>query len=332
MPSEMSNTSAVADRPLTASSDRTFNTILIAAVSLLGLGLLYQIITSGGAPDPLADDKGTSARVVDISVLVFREGLEFILVLAAITANMTASRSRYQRPVVAGAGLAIIASLITWVIAVAILDSLADNVSALNIQAATGLLAVIVLVVVMNWFFHKVYWTGWISMHSKKKQEILQDAAPQEDTSWRVWWGLAVLGFTSLYREGFEIVLFLQSYRLRLGGEPVLYGVSIGLFFVTLVGLITFGMRRRLPYRKMLVVTGILLGVVLLVMVGEQAQEMQLASWIPTTPIASLEHVIPSWLGLWFAVFPTVETLSAQIIAAVIVIGSYFAAEKSAKA
>ena len=71
-----------------------------------------------------------------------------------------------------------------------------------------------------------------------------------------------------------------------------------------------------------------MLGLVLLVMVGEQAQEMQLAQWIPTTPIAVLETYIPGWMRLWFAVFPTVETLVAQLIAAVLVIGSYFAAKR----
>jgi high-affinity iron transporter len=303
-----------------------FNAALIAAASVLVIALLYQALTSGGTPDPLRVEAGAS-RIVDISVLVFREGLEFVLVLAAITANMTGRRNHYRKPVVTGAALATVATMFTWLAAVAILDNLAENVSALHIQAATGLLAVIVLVVVMNWFFHKVYWTGWISMHSKRKQEILLGAENESASSWRVWWGLALLGFTSLYREGFEIVLFLQSYRLKLGGAPVLQGVSIGLFFTALVGLITFGLRRHLPYRRMLVVTGILLGLVLLVMVGEQAQEMQLASWIPTTPVPSLERAIPSWMGLWFAVFPTVETLLAQVIAGTIVIGSYLIAE-----
>jgi hypothetical protein len=61
-------------------------------------------------------------------------------------------------------------------------------------------------------------------------------------------------------------------------------------------------------------------------MVGEQAQEMQLAHWIPTTQIPALGSVIPGWMGLWFAVFPTVETLAAQALAAVLVIGSYYGA------
>src|SRR5947199_5515142 len=95
-----------------------------------------------------------------------------------------------------------------------------------------------------------------------------------------------------------------------------------------MVAVLSFVVQHRLPYRKMLITTGILLGVVLLVMVGEQAQEMQLAHWIPTTPIAFLEAYIPGWMGLWFAVFSTVETLVAQLIAAVLVVGSYFAARR----
>jgi high-affinity iron transporter len=76
----------------------------------------------------------------------------------------------------------------------------------------------------------------------------------------------------------------------------------------------------------MLITTGVLLGVVLLVMVGEQAQEMQLAHWISRTEIPWLVDALPAWLGMWFAVFPTYETLIAQGIAAVLVVGSYFAA------
>jgi high-affinity iron transporter len=130
---------------------------------------------SGGAPDPLGAST-TTARVVDIAVLVFREGLEFILVLAALTANMANERRHFRRPIAAGAATAIAASLVTWLIAVRIIDSLSENVAALHIQALTGLLAIIVLVIVMNWFFHKVYWTGWISLHSRKKQDLLEQA------------------------------------------------------------------------------------------------------------------------------------------------------------
>src|SRR5205085_1684238 len=76
------------------------------------------------------------------------------------------------------------------------------------------------------------------------------------------------------------------------------------------------------------ITTGILLGVVLLVMVGEQAQEMQLAHWISRTEIPWLVNALPAWMGMWFAVFPTYETLIAQGLAAVLVVGSYYAARR----
>jgi len=296
-----------------------------SGVAIVLAVLAWTAIAAGGSPDPTSLDSPSMVKALDIAVLVFREGLECILVLAAITASMKGSTESYQRPVAAGAALAFVATVITWFGAVGMVDALSDRLPALDVQAATGLLAVVVLLVVMNWFFHKVYWTGWISMHNRRKRTLMSDAGSAEQKARRVVFGLGVLGFTSLYREGFEVVLFLQSYRLKMGGGVVLAGVAMGLVLTAIVAVLTFIAHRKLPYRRMLVFTGFMLGVVLLVMVGEQAQEMQLAHWIPTTTIAWLAH-IPSWIGLWLSVFPTVETLAAQALAAVIVLGSYFIA------
>ena len=110
-----------------------------------------------------------------------------------------------------------------------------------------------------------------------------------------------------------------------MGSTVILEGVILGLILTALVAILNFVAHRHLPYKKMLVVTGIMLGAVLLIMVGEQGQEMQLAHWIPTTPIPQLQW-IPSWMGLWFSIFPTVETLAFQAVAAIAVIGSYLMA------
>src|SRR5213596_1025816 len=296
---------------------------VIAAAFLVAAMLLWQGVTAHGAPDPMRPNTSPTVAFLDIGILVFREGLECILVLAAITASMTGAKRTHRRPVALGAGVAFIASLITWFVAVRIVGSLSDNMSALDLQAATGLLAVIVLLVIMNWFFHKIYWGGWIRAHNRRRKALLENARTVEISPRHLWWGLILLGFTSLYREGFEVVLFLQSYNLRLGGSIVLKGALLGMMLTAMVAVLTFVLQQRLPYRKMLIVTGILLGVVLLVMVGEQAQEMQLAHWISTTPIPWLAHSIPAWMSLWFAVFPTYETMAAQFLAALLVIGSY---------
>src|SRR3954452_1560047 len=299
--------------------------ILLAAICVAGL-LVWQGVKDHGAPDPLQPNTSPTVAFLDIGVLVFREGLECILVLAAVTASMTGTKQAHRRPVAIGAGVGFGATLITWFIAIGIMGSLMENVPALDLQAATGLLAVIVLLVIMNWFFHKIYWGGWIRAHTRRRKSLLATDPTKKNGSSRLWWGLILLGFTSLYREGFEVVLFLQSYNLRLGGGVVLKGALLGLLLTGMVAVLTFVLQQRLPYRKMLITTGILLGVVLLVMVGEQAQEMQLAHWISRTEIPWLVDILPAWVGMWFAVFPTYETLLAQGIAAILVIGSYYAA------
>jgi len=301
--------------------------LFAAAVMVVGI-LVWQGISSAGAPDPTIPRTSRTVAILDIAVLVFREGLECVLVLSAIMAGMIGEKQSHRRPVVAGAGIAFVATLITWFFAVSVVNSLSQSVSALNLQAATGLLAVVVLLVVMNWFFHKVYWGGWISMHNRNKKKLLASANDAEISQRRLLWGLGLLGFASLYREGFEVVLFLQTYYLQMGGKIVLAGALFGSFFSGIIAVLTFVAHRKLPYRKMLILTGVMLGFVLLVMVGEQAQEMQLARWISTTQIGWLANKIPAWAGLWFSIFPTMETLVAQLLAALLVVGSYFLARR----
>jgi high-affinity iron transporter len=299
--------------------------LLIVAGLLVAAVLVWQGVVASGAPDPTLPHTSPGVAILDIGVLVFREGLECILVITAITASMQGVNQTYRRPIAAGVAVGFFATLVTWFIAVGIISDLTQSLPALDVQAGTGLLAVIVLLIVMNWFFHKVYWTGWISMHNRKKRDLLKSAKSPESSARRLLLGMGLLGFASFYREGVEVVLFLQSYRLRMGGGIVLQGVLLGLLFSAIVAVLTFVAHRRLPYKKMLVITGVMLGAVLLVMVGEQAQEMQLAHWLPTTALPALQW-IPGWMGLWFSVFPTVETLAAQLLAAILVIGSYFLA------
>src|SRR5947208_14556270 len=273
---------------------------IIATATCVAAVIIWQGVTANGAPDPTQPNTSPTVAFLDIGVLVFREGLECILVLAAITASMTGKKRMYRRPIAAGAGMAFAATLITWLIAVRIVSSLSDNIPALDLQAATGLLAVIVLLVIMLWFFHKIYWGGWIRAHNRRRKALLENARAVEISQRHLWWGLILLGFTSLHRDGCEVVLFFQSYYLRLGGGVVLKGALLGIVLTGLVAILTFVLQQRLPYRKMLITTGILLGVVLLVMVGEQTQEMQLAHWISTTEITSLKNYMPPSMGLWF--------------------------------
>lgn len=294
--------------------------ILLGVAALLVVAVfVWQALTADGTPDPTTTNLTPTAAIVDTGILVFREGLEAILVLTAITASLVRTQNAYWKPITTGAGLSFLATIVTWFVVVGIISVV--NAPELDIQAATGLLAIIVLLVIMNWFFHRIYWTGWINRHNRKKRELISTVVSSRSSIYN---GLLLLGFTSVYREGFEVVLFLQSIRLQVGSGIVLAGSMLGLALTLVVAGLTFISHHRLPYRKMLVLTGVMLGVVLIVMVGENVQEMQQAGWISTTAI---DIRMPAWLNLWFAVYPTVESLLSQMFAAMIVLGSYITAE-----
>ena len=267
------------------------------------------------------DGASTLTTITNSALIVFREGLEAILILAAITASMLGPRERLRRPIFRGALLAIPASFAMFGVAILLLDSLSKYGE--KLEAVVGIVAIGVLLLVMNWFFHKVYWTEWIKGH-RDRGKVLTGAALAAGAGAATVAGLYTLGFTSVFREGFETVLFLQALQLSSGTGVVLAGVSLGLVLTGIVGAVTFALERKLPYKKMLIVTGVLIALVLVVLVGNTARTMQGVGWLSIHPI---DIEFPLWMGTWLGIYPTVETLTAQLAAFVFVVGSYFAAE-----
>jgi high-affinity iron transporter len=266
------------------------------------------ILTGASSPASLSINAG---------IIVFREGLEAVLILASLLASTRLGpQRRYRSPIWLGTGLAMVATVLTWVAARGVLNSLARYGE--RLEAMVSLLAVTVLLLVTNWFFHKVYWTGWIaSFHSRKRRILAGEAG--------VWLGLIALGFASVYREGFETVLFLQALLLEGQTSAVLTGVGLSLLAVLLVGWVTFRLQLTLPYRRMLIFTGVLIGAVLVVMVGKTAHVMQVIGWLPAHPIGV---DLPIWFGTWFGVYGTWQGVSLQVVSILFVLGSYFLAER----
>jgi high-affinity iron transporter len=254
--------------------------------------------------------------VFNSAMIVFREGLEAVLIFAAVTASFQGANRARRRPVVLGAAVSFGAAVVTWFLVGALLN--AASPLGPRLEAITGFIAIVVLLVVLNWFVHKVYWTGWIAKHHRQRRRVLGRVGFSATI------GLIALGFTSVYREGFEVVLFLQNLKLQQGDAVVLEGVGIGLACTAVVGVVTFFLQQKLPYRKMLVATGVLIGVVLVVMIGGTALSFVDLGWLPAhkTPFT-----VPAWMGSWFEMYSYWETLGAQLLAAVFVIGSYYAAE-----
>jgi len=261
-----------------------------------------------------------TAVVVNSSIIVFREGLEAVLILAALMASMVGSQRRLRRPLLGGVLVALVASAITWVVAQTVLGSLAGWGE--RLEAVVSLVAIGVLLLILNWFYHRVYWQENLQDLHRKKKRVLAGASVGILSAQAL--GLVALGFSSVYREGFETVLFLQALTLEAGAMTVLEGVALGFAGVVGVFLLVIALERKLPHKRMLVATGVLITVVLVALVGQTVQTMQAVGWLPVSP-AAVE--LPYWSGVWLGVYPTWEGLTAQAGAALFVVGSYVVAE-----
>ncbi len=294
--------------------------LIWSALGLAVAGLVYLMATADTGPqDPteVAERQSEATVVFNSAAIIFREGLEAVLIFAAVTAGLSGAHAARRRPVVAGALVAFGASVLTWFAAQALLD-VASPLGP-RLEAITGFIAVVVLLIVLNWFVHRVYWSEWIGRHHRRRKVLIARTGLAATV------GLVALGFTSVYREGFESVLFLQNLELKSGSGTVLEGVLIGLAATACVGILTFWLQRKLPYKKMLIATGVIVGIVLVVMIGGTALSFADLGWIPRdeTPFD-----VPDWLGAWFEIYPIWETLAAQVLAAVLVVASYYVAKR----
>lgn len=273
------------------------------------------------AQDALSGQTSPYAVATNAALIVFREGLEAVVILAALTASLVGGDRFYRRPMALGVLLAFAATAATWWVAQQVITSFSRYGE--RLEAIVSLVAIAVLLLITNWFFHRVYWKEWMATFHARKKALLGGLAMGQVA------GFVLLGFSSVYREGFETVLFLQALVLESSLWLVLQGTLLGLAGVLVVGFMTFSLQSRLPYKRLLVGTGILIGAVLLVMVGNTAHALQIVGWLSLHPIRML--TLPYWLGLWFGTYATWEGVSLQLMAAVFVIGSYFLAERQQK-
>jgi high-affinity iron transporter len=288
---------------------------VVGLVAVVAAVYLMATAPTHVGPSKLAPPQSRATAVANAALIVFREGLEAVLIFAAVTVSFLGANRSRRRPVIAGALTALAACALTWLA----FDALLAAASSLGprLEAITGFIAVVVLLLILNWFVHHVYWTGWIARHHRRRRQLLASAGAGATI------GLVALGFTSVFREGFEIVLFLQAMKVRTGTGAVVEGLLFGLAGTAAVGVVTFALHRRMPYRRMLVVTGVLVGSVLVMITGSTALSFQELGWLPRHP---LPFPLPGWLGSWFEVHPSWEAVGCQLLAATFVIGSYYLA------
>jgi len=283
-----------------------FAGLLIMALSLTACAAIPSPETAAGGSETTG--VGGVASVFNSATIILREGLEAVLIIAVIMGYMKTTRRdpKYMRLVWLGVAAAILLSLATWLLSVTLLTVTEENREWL--EGVTSLVAVGVLFYCTNWLFHKAYVVDWMSFIKQEAGKALATGSVL---------GLVALGFTVVYREGFETVLFYQTLLFSADPAPVLLGLGIGT--VILIGLAYAALKLsvKLPVRPFFTVTGALMLLMAFKFMGIGIHELQEVGLIAETRLAfmTVSPLLKEILG----VYPTVETFVAQAALLIII-------------
>ena len=241
-------------------------------------------------------------------VLVLRGGLEAILLLSSILAYLaTARATRLRRPVFVGVGVAIAATIGTWFVLQAIL--LAAPIRPSLVQALPAVVAVVVLVGFSYWLLARLDQRRWLEFMSAR---VFTAVAAGSGTA------LFVLGFTAVYRQGFESVVFFQallSYSRGLESSLAI-GALAGLVAVGIATVVVFRLGRRVPLRSLLGLSVVLVMLISIALIGNAVRGLQEAYVVGITNLTGSLPRLPFYLAQATGYHPTLETIAAQIILA----------------
>lgn len=260
-----------------------------------------QILDSGKPVDKLLSFTNSLA-------IMIREGLEAVLIIAAVLAFLSATGSKSViRYVHLGWMLAILAGLATWVVARTIITI--SGAQREIIEGVTSLVAAAVLFYVSYWLITKIEVKKWKDyIQTKVKKAISRKSL----------FAIASVSFFAVYREAFETVLFYQAlwYHAESSRGAILWGFIVGVLLLVVIVFLVFRLAIRIPLKYFFSITSLFLYLLCFILLGKGIRGLQEAGIVGIKSIDFLPHV--DVLGI----YPTVETLIPQAILIIAFLGA----------
>lgn len=264
-----------------------------------------------------AEGLSPGATFLSSLLILLREGLEAILVLAAIITFVIRANRREAMPYVhAGWGLALLLGAITWFMATYIVGQ--SGASREMTEGVTALLAAAMLIYVGFWLHSRSYARAW--------DHFIRDQVGSA-LAGKTLWAMALVSFLAVYRELFEVVLFYQALAAQAGPAgiaPLVGGIVTGALLLAAIGYGIFKLSIRLPLKLFFTAMSALLALLAVVFAGNGIAALQEAGLVPADRVVFVSVPV---LGL----HPTIETIGAQIITLLVVVACFYFAGRGSR-
>jgi high-affinity iron transporter len=249
-------------------------------------------------------------------LIIFREGLEVVLLLSVLLGYLeSAKATQFRKPIMIGVALGALATVMTVVALQTVFAAFPASRELL--EAITAMIAVLVLFYVSFWLISRLEHKRWMEFLRSK---VWKAVAVGSATS------LVLVGFTAVYREGFETALFYQAL-LSFGsglGVWVAVGLVAGLVALAIVSVFIFRLGRRLPVRTFLSIAVAMIMVTSVAFLGNAVSGLQSAAVIDYHRLDNWPR-LPIFLSEALGYWPTRETIGAQVaLTLVYLVGAFY--------
>lgn len=204
-------------------------------------------------------------------VIFLREGIEASMIVAILLAYLDRiGQRRHFRDVLVGVAAAMALVLVGGTTVYLVLKTYAGSRTQTIFETATYLLAAAVL----------TYMTFWMRSHAQTLSAQLRSKAGTALTT-RARWGLGLLAFQAVGREGLETMVFTLAIVFASSGKGVIAGGLAGLAAALLFALAVYRLGARINVAKFFTVVGALLIVFAAGILADAVQNLQQLGWLP---------------------------------------------------
>ena len=236
--------------------------------------------------------------------ILFREGLESVLVIAILLGSLASGRATgYRKPLGLGVLAAIVATIATWLVATLVVDI--APVQREILEGVTAVAAVVVLFLVSFWLVAQ--------LEQRRRLEFMRARVASAIAAGSAL-AFAGLGFTAVYREGFETVLFYQALAIFAVGLGlwVVLGAAAAAVTLGITAYAVIALGKKLPLRQLLIGGASALLLLSVAFAGNATRSLQEAGWVQATPIEGSWARLQIFLAELTGIHPTREGIAVQ--------------------
>lgn len=242
----------------------------------------------------------TSYNFVDAMLILLREGIEAILVVAGLVAFLKrANNGVGKKWVWGGAAAGIIASLMLAVVLVMFFANAAGAQNREVVEGVIGIAAVLMMLSIGAWLHKRSNILNWNAYFEKNMGKAIAGGSLLS---------MAGLSFLAIFREGAETIIFYIGMAPAIELQQLLLGIALALATLIVLGFAIIRYSSKIPLRPFFAAAAWLIYILAFKMIGASIHALQVANIMPVHVTDAVPFV--QWLGI----YPTVETLLPQIL------------------